>query len=65
LQPPKLNPIRKNIEAITKILKSPLNELQSIWPLDILWSLKELVELKKLSNNTTYGRNALGMTMNM
>jgi hypothetical protein len=36
LQPPKLDPTRKIKEVITKILKTPLNELRPIWPLDTL-----------------------------
>jgi hypothetical protein len=63
LQPPNLDPTKKNREAIIRILKSPLNELWSIWHLDTLLSPEELVELKKSSNNTTCGRSALGKTM--
>ncbi len=48
LQPPNLDPTRKNKDAITKILKSPLNELRPIWPLNTLFSPEELVELKKI-----------------
>jgi hypothetical protein len=48
LQPSNLNPTRKNIEVITRILKNPPNELWPIWPLDILEIPKELVELKKI-----------------
>jgi hypothetical protein len=48
LQPPNLDPTRKNKEVITRILKNPLNELWPIWPLDTLLNLEELVELKKI-----------------
>ncbi len=60
MQPPNLNPTRKNIEAITKILKSPLNELWPIWPLDILWSLEELVELKKIKQQHYLWKKCFG-----
>jgi hypothetical protein len=48
LQPLNLDPTRKNRKVITRILKSPLNELRPIWPLDTLSSLEELMELKKI-----------------
>jgi hypothetical protein len=49
LQPPNLDPTRKNREAITRIFKNPLNELWLIWPLDILLSPEKLMELKKIN----------------
>jgi hypothetical protein len=49
LQPPKLNPTRKNREAISRIFLNPLNELQPIWPLDTLLSPEKSVELKKIN----------------
>jgi hypothetical protein len=48
LQLPKLNPTRKNREAITRILKDPLNELWLIRPLDTSLSHEKLIELKKI-----------------
>lgn len=48
LQPPKLDPTRKNREAITRIFKNPLNELWLIWPLDTLLNREKLVEWKKI-----------------
>jgi hypothetical protein len=48
LQPPNLDPTRKNKEAITKILKSPLNELWPIWRFKTLLSPEKLMELKKV-----------------
>jgi hypothetical protein len=48
LQPSNLDPTRKTIKVITRILKNPLNELRLIWPLDILLSPEKLVELKKI-----------------
>jgi hypothetical protein len=47
LQPSNLNPTRKNIEVITRILNNPLNELHLIWPLATLLNPKKL-ELKKI-----------------
>jgi hypothetical protein len=65
LQQPNLDPTKKNREAITRILKSPLNELWSIWHLDTLLSPEELMKLKKSNNNTTCGGSVLGKTINM
>jgi hypothetical protein len=48
LQPPKLNPIRRNKEAITRILKNPSNELRLIWHLDTLLIPEYSIELKKI-----------------
>jgi hypothetical protein len=60
LQPPNLNPTRKNKKAITRISKSPLNELQPIWPLDILLSPEEFVDLKKIKQRYYLWNKCLG-----
>ncbi len=50
LQTHKLNLTRENKEAITRMLKTPLNELRSIWPLETLLNPQELIKLKKIKH---------------
>jgi hypothetical protein len=50
LQPHKLDLTKENKNVITRMLKTPLNGLRPIWHLQILLSLEELIELKKIKH---------------
>jgi hypothetical protein len=60
LQPHKLDLIRKNRKAINALLKTPLNELRPIWPLEILLSLEELIKLKKIKHHYYLWKKCFG-----
>jgi hypothetical protein len=65
LQPHKLGLTRKNRKAINRMLKTPLNELRLIWPLQTLLSHEEFIQLKKSSIIITCGRSVLEEIMSM
>jgi hypothetical protein len=65
LQPHKLDLTSKNRKDITMMLKTPLNELQLIWPLQTLLSPEEFIKLKKSSLIITCGRSVLEEIMSM